>query len=244
VACVLGFALTASPALAPAHPHDDESSSDTKARKEIRVYRDGEDVYIDRGDKVEGTAPAGGYLGVRVQDITRELQKAKELPSTDGALISRVESDSPASEAGMKKGDVVLEVNHHQVTESSELISRIRDLEPGAKVPVVVLRDGTRKTLTVTIGERPKQFTYVFPRRGRSWNWTGLADGELPEIHELGPQLDRIRVYREDVQRQLEDIQRQLTRLRETELQRLEDEIRELRNELRARDQERAPRPD
>lgn len=264
VVCALGLALTAAPALAQSH--DDEESSDGKARKEIRVYMDDDDdasgdrgairVYSDDDDAAPGdrktirvyrhgdeeTASTGGFLGVRVQDITRELQKAKELPNTEGALISRVESDSPAARAGIKKGDVVLEVDHHQIAESSDLIRRIRDLEPGAKVPVVVFRDGMRKTLTVTLGKRPKEISYYMPRRGP--HWVGLADGDLPDLENLGPQLDRIRVYRQDIQRQLADIQEQLTRLREGELQRLEDEIRALREELRALDSKRAPRPD
>jgi membrane-associated protease RseP (regulator of RpoE activity) len=259
VVCALGLALTAAPALA--QPHDDEESSDG-----IRVYTDDDDdasgdrdvirVYSDDDDAAPGdrktirvyrhgdeeTASTGGFLGVRVQDITRELQKAKELPNTEGALISRVESDSPAARAGIKKGDVVLEVDHHQIAESSDLIRRIRDLEPGAKVPVVVFRDGMRKTLTVTLGKRPKEISYYMPRRGP--HWVGLADGDLPDLENLGPQLDRIRVYRQDIQRQLADIQEQLTRLREGELQRLEDEIRALREELRALDSKRAPRPD
>lgn len=266
LACALGLALTAAPALA--HPDDDKDSSDGKARKEIRVHTDGDDdngttyrfytegdddaapgdrkvirVYSDRDEEGEATSAPGGYLGVRVQDVTRELQKAKELPNTDGALVSRVEANSPASRAGIKKGDVIVDVGHHQIGESSDLISRVRDLGPGDKVPVVVLRDGMRKTLTVTLGKRPKEFSYMMPRHGRH-NWIGLADGDLEDMKDIGPQLDRIRVYRQDIQRQLTDIQEQLSRLRDGEIQRLEDEIRALREELRARDEKQAPRPD
>jgi len=69
------------------------------------------------------------------------------------------------------------------------------------------------------------------------------ADGD-PGVPEVGEQLDRIRVYRQDVQRQLDEIQDQLTRLREGDLQRLENEIRALREELRARDERRSPHSD
>ncbi len=260
VAGALCFALTAAPALA--NPQDDEDDSGGKTRKEIRVYSDSDDddaapgVRVYRYDDESDSAPdtrkdirvwqgdgeeakvSGGYLGVRVQDITRELQKAKDLPNTEGALIARVESDSPASRAGIQRGDVIVEVDKHSIGESSELIRRMGDLEPGAKVPVVVLRNGMRKTLTVTVGKRPKEFTMVMPRTSRRAPYW-VERGDMPQMPEIGEQLDRIREYRQDLQRQLADIQEQLTRLREGDLQRLEEEIKALREELRARDNER-----
>lgn len=256
LAGTLCFALSAPPAIADSK--GDKSDSGTKSKNEVRVYSDGDDddsgvrvyryeggdddatpgsrkeirVYSD-GDDEDAKVP-GGYLGVRVQDITRELQKAKELPNTSGALISRVESDSPASRGGVQRGDVIVEVDHHQIEDASDLTRRVGDLKPGSKAQVIVLRNGMRKTLTITVGKRPKEFTYVVPRRGPYW--TQHMDGDMPMPPDLGEQLDRIRVYREDVQRQLSDIQEQLSRLREGDLQRLEDEIRALRDELRARD--------
>ncbi|MGH7680371.1 MAG: PDZ domain-containing protein, partial [Candidatus Eiseniibacteriota bacterium] len=162
------------------------------------------------------------------------MAQAKELPNTSGALISRVESDSPASRAGIKRGDVIVEVDRNQIDDASELTRRVGDLEPGAKVQVIVLRDGMRKTLTVTAGKRPKEIVWAMPRRGA--HWMQHMDGDMPMPPDLGEQLDRIREYRSDVQKQLTDIQEQLSRLREGDLQKLEDEIRALREELRARD--------
>ena len=202
--------------------------------KEFRVYRDGEEVELK-----------GGYLGVRVQDITRELQKARDLPNTEGALISRVEPDSPAAKAGILRGDVIVELDRDQIANASELTRRVRDMEPGEKVPVTVLRNGMRKSLTATLGTRPKGMAMAVPRVPRgARHWLERADGDMPQMPELGEQLDRIRVYRMDVQRQLEEIQRDLAQLRDGDLQRLEEEIRALREELRAFNRERTPRPD
>ena len=268
MAGALCLALTAAPALA--NPQDDEDDSGSKSRQEVRVYSDNDDddagnrnevrIYNDNDD--DDAAPgvrkeirvyhdgdgeeakvSGGYLGVRVQDVTRELQKAKDLPNTNGALIARVESGSPAAKAGIQRGDVIVEVDKHTIGESSELIRRMGNMEPGAKVPVVVLRNGMRKTFTVTLGKRPREFTMVVPPRAPRGPREPLAPywverGDMPQMPEIGEQLDRIRVYRQDLQRQLSDIQDQLTRLREGDLQRLEDEIRSLRDELRARDDE------
>lgn len=215
--------------------------------KELRVYKDIEDdnkitVYRD-GEEVE---LKGGYLGVRVQDITRELQQARDLPNTEGALISRVEQGSPAAKAGILRGDVIVELNRHQIADASDLTRRVHDLEPGAKVPVTVLQKGMRKSLTVTLGKRPKSMAMAVPRAPRvPRRWVEHGDmPEVPQMPELGEQLDRIRVYRMDVQRQLDEIQRDLSQLRDGDLQRLEEEIRGLREELRAFNENRTPRPD
>ena len=227
----LCLALAATPALA--NPADDEEDSTPQVKKEIRVrgHDDSEDAQVQ-----------GGYLGVRVQDLSRELQKARDLPNTEGALINRVEPESPAANAGIRRGDVIVELDRHQIGDASDLISQVRDLEPGAKITVVVLRNGMRKSLTVTLGKRPKEFMMMDPRGER--RRMERADGDLPGRPQIGEQLDRIRVYRRDIQQQLDEIQSQLTRLREGDLQRLENEIRALREELRARDEGRAPSPD
>jgi len=247
----LCLALAAPPALA--NPPDDQEDSTPQTKKEIRVYR-GDDDHDAPSDRVrkdirvrgnedsEEAQVQGGYLGVRVQDITRELQRARDLPNSEGALINRVEPGSPAADAGIRRGDVIVELDRRQIGDSSDLISQVGDLEPGAKVSVVVLRNGTRKSLTVTLGERPKEFSMIAPRGGQ--RWMERADGDMPGMPEVGEQLDRIRAYRQDVQRQLDEIQDQLTRLREGDLQRLESEIRALREELRARDERRSPHSD
>lgn len=213
----LCLALATAPALA--HPHDDDEYDKSVNRKEIRAHipgnEDGEEAQV-----------RGGYLGVRVQDVTRELQQARELPTTDGALVSRVEPESPAAEAGIKRGDVILEVNKHRIGDAGELIRQMRQTEPGAKVPVVLYSNGARKTVNVTLAQRPPDMFLEAPRFRR--HWVQRYDGDTPDMPEIGEHLDRIRVYRNDIQRQLEDIQNQLR-----DLQRLEEDIRSLREELR-----------
>ena len=253
----LCLALVAAPALA--NPADDEENSTPQKKKEIRVYQN-DDRNNDRDDDSDAPDPGvrketrtrenddseeaqvqGGYLGVRVQDITRELQRAKDLPNAEGALINRVEPGSPADEAGIRRGDVIIELNRHPIGDSSDLISQVRDIQPGARASVVVLRSGARRSLTVTLAKRPKEFTMTAPHSGMRMD---RADGDMPDMSQLGDRLDQIRGYRQDIQRQLNEIQDQLSQLREGDLQRLENEIRALRDELKARDERRSPHSD
>ena len=214
------FLLTAALGLAafvagPASAQDRDGGEKT----EKKVYR------FERGPDEEQDAGAG-YLGVQVQALTSSLRRARNIPgSTEGALVNTVEDGSPAAGAGIKKGDVILEVDHKPTTDPSELIDVVRALEPATKVPVTLWRDGSRKTLTVTVGARPDQFEFQMPPMPGDDGPGGGPDGRT-----------RMEVFRHRggaMERQLRDIQDQLSRLREEDFARLERQIRELRAELR-----------
>ncbi len=98
---------------------------------------------------------ARGWLGVFIQDVTRDLAESFGMDKPQGALVSRVIAGSPAEKAGYAVGDVIIEFNGREVVNSSTLPPMVGVTEVGAKVPVVVLRDGKKKTLTTTIAELP-----------------------------------------------------------------------------------------
>ena len=129
-----------------AQGNDDE---DQGAPPRVRVYHDDD----DNGSSASG----GGYLGVRVQEITRDMQRARDLPSTKGALINSVADGSPADRAGIRRGDVIVRVDGNEISDPNELIREMRDEDAGARVTIVVLRDGSRRTFDVTLGRRPAQ---------------------------------------------------------------------------------------
>ncbi len=94
-----------------------------------------------------------GWLGVTVQEITPEIAEAMELESSQGVLIADVIKGSPAAEAGIRQGDVVVSINGKEVNDPSALQFLVSEIAPGTRVPVTVIRDGGRKTVTVTIGD-------------------------------------------------------------------------------------------
>ncbi len=94
-----------------------------------------------------------GWLGVTVQEITPEIAEAMELESSQGVLIADVIKGSPAAEAGIRQGDVVVSINGKEVNDPSALQFLVSEIAPSTRVPVTVIRDGDRKTVTVTIGD-------------------------------------------------------------------------------------------
>lgn len=98
-----------------------------------------------------------GWLGVLIQEVTRELAESFKMGKPQGALVSRVLPDSPALEAGIQTGDVILEFNGKPVERSVSLPPMVGQVKVGANAKVVVLRDGRKQTLTVRIGALPDE---------------------------------------------------------------------------------------
>lgn len=96
-----------------------------------------------------------GYLGVMIQDVTPSLAKEFKLKDQKGALIGDVVPNGPAEKAGLKSGDIVLEFNGKAVTGSRQLKLQVARVKPTESVPVKVLRNGSTKTLEVTVKELP-----------------------------------------------------------------------------------------
>lgn len=98
-----------------------------------------------------------GWLGVVVQEVTRELAESFGLNRPEGALVVRVVPGSPAEEAGLKVGDVIMAFNGENVERSASLPVLVGKAKPGEKATVTVLRDGDEVTLKLKAGELAKQ---------------------------------------------------------------------------------------
>ena len=99
---------------------------------------------------------ARGWLGVRVQAVTPEIAAGFRLEEAEGALVSSVTPDSPAAEAGLESGDVILTWDGQEVTRLKDLPRLVAFTAAGKSVEMEVWRDGTRKTLTVVTGKAPE----------------------------------------------------------------------------------------
>ncbi len=95
-----------------------------------------------------------GYLGVNITTVSAEDQEAFNLPSREGALVHEVMEGSPAEKAGLKHGDVIVGLNGKAIKNQRELIDTVASMPPGTKVELEIIRDGKRKKLSATLGER------------------------------------------------------------------------------------------
>ncbi|MGB5538544.1 MAG: DegQ family serine endoprotease [Gammaproteobacteria bacterium] len=98
-----------------------------------------------------------GWLGVLIQDVTLDLAESFGMKKPRGALVAKVLPDSPAQDAGIKVGDVIVRFNNNEVINSANLPPIVGSSEVGVKLPVEVVRDARNRTVMVTLGELPEE---------------------------------------------------------------------------------------
>jgi serine protease Do len=126
-----------------------------------------------------------GWLGVSVQEITEDIAKNLKLKTEEGALVSDVFQGDPAEQAGIQAGDVIVEINGHQIKDTHELIRIVAGIPVGEMVKIKVLRDGKPKTFTVTVTERPESRDVAGAEPDKSGEYFGMIVQEItPEIAE------------------------------------------------------------
>ncbi len=109
-------------------------------------------------EKLKGGAKiARGYLGVGIQPLDEGIADSLGIEKNHGELIARVEPGQAADKAGIKQGDVVVKVNGRDVTPDQTLSYLVANQTVGSRVPIEVIRDGRRQTVTAVIGERPSE---------------------------------------------------------------------------------------
>lgn len=113
----------------------------------INMAKDIRDQLIEHGEVRRGR------LGIYIQDITQDLAQSFELDKVEGILITQVVEKSPAEDAGLQRGDIVLEIDGDKVVNVANLRNRISLTPPGSNVNLTILRDGDKKDVRVRIGK-------------------------------------------------------------------------------------------
>jgi len=93
-----------------------------------------------------------GWLGVQIQDITRELAESFGMDKPYGALVAKVVENSPAEKAGLKIGDVIVEFDGHEIATSGALPPVVGITAIDEKVKVKIFRGGKKKNISVVVG--------------------------------------------------------------------------------------------
>jgi serine protease Do len=93
-----------------------------------------------------------GWLGVSIQDVDRNLADSFGLDRPRGALIAQVGKGSPAEDAGLASGDIIVSFDGHDIETSADLPHIVGLIAPGTSVEAVIMRDGKERTLEVEVG--------------------------------------------------------------------------------------------
>ena len=100
---------------------------------------------------------ARGWLGVQIQSVTPEVAASLGIANPKGAIVAGIVPDSPAAKAGLRQGDVITAVNGKEVEDSQGLTRRVASLAAGRSAAFSVLRDGSSRTIQVSIGQRKEE---------------------------------------------------------------------------------------
>ncbi|MGI9305500.1 MAG: DegQ family serine endoprotease [Gammaproteobacteria bacterium] len=116
------------------------------------------EVALDVADQLKSDGKVSrGWLGVFIQEVTRELAESFGMEKPTGALVARVLPRSPAEDSGVQTGDIILSFAGDEVADSAALPPMVGRTKIGDEVPLEIMRDGTRSTVDVRIGKLPDQ---------------------------------------------------------------------------------------
>ncbi len=109
-----------------------------------------------------------GWLGVGIQDLTKDLAGEFGVPGKSGVLIAQVFEGSPAEKGGLRAGDIIMSLNGRRVGETRELTRRVAVLSPESQAYLQVFRGGKTKRVTVKLSEREAGEAVALGRSGKS----------------------------------------------------------------------------
>jgi serine protease Do len=125
---------------------------------------------------ITGGKVVRGWLGLRIGPLTPELAQSFGHTGTGGILIEDVAADGPAKQAGLKHGDIILELDGKPVTEVARFRNDIARAAPGTRVELKIWRDRQAQTIAATLGSLPQESTSA---AGPPWSGFGLRLGDL-----------------------------------------------------------------
>ena len=114
------------------------------------------DVAIDVSNQLKANGKiTRGWLGIAIQEITKELAESFSMKNTNGALVAGVEKNGPADKGGLEAGDVITKFDGKAIGVSADLPRAVGATKPGKIAAVEILRKGSAKTLNIGVGEMP-----------------------------------------------------------------------------------------
>ncbi|MCX7098727.1 MAG: DegQ family serine endoprotease [Methylococcales bacterium] len=141
------------------------------------------DVVMSVVDQIKKTGKAAhGWLGVQIQDVTRELAESFGMKKSQGALVSKVMPGSPAEKAALQIGDIITEFNGQPIETSGDLPPMVGMTPINDKATLKILRQGEEQTITFNIGLLPDQadkLAEAKPEKSKPSNKLGISVNDL-----------------------------------------------------------------
>jgi serine protease Do len=142
-----------------------------------------------------------GWLGVQIQDVTRELAESFGMKKPQGALVARVIPGSPSEKAGLQIGDIITEFNGQAIETSGELPPMVGMTPVDQDATLKIIRQGEAKTVTVTVGLLPEQGIKIAGGKGEAKpvNRLGVTVVDMTETQRSQLQISQYGVLVQDV---------------------------------------------
>lgn len=189
--------------------------------KKVKVHRDCDHDFVWRtdGDDEElrktikliepfADMKPSGYLGVHIQNLSEQLSEYFKIKDGKGVLVTEVEEDSPAENAGLRAGDIITKINDEEITSTAELSKTVRSYAPDTNVAVSVLRDGKKKKLNATLAESEMNM------------WFAHHDFEMPDMekfnfHDFKIDEEKLKVQLKGLEKELEKLKKEFQEFRD-----------------------------
>src|SRR5215813_3573006 len=176
------------------------------------VIRDGEVVRLDGEDApfvFYGDGTRRGFIGVRPIEMTPDLRAHFGAPKDAGVLIGEVDANGPAGKAGLLVGDIVTAVDGSRIESGGDLSRSVRRKKEGDSVQLEIVRDKSKKTLTVAVAERKSaEFSWSDLPRVHPRAWT-MQDWTTPEVEVRVPRrmdLNKMNERLEELEKRLREL--------------------------------------
>lgn len=165
-----------------------------------------------------------GFLGVQIHDMTADLAEYFDVDEGEGVLVLEVTEDSPADEAGLKGGDVILEFDGVKVDDTDELVELVREGDPGDDVRVKIKRKRRVETVDVELGETEnaaKVYVKQLMEPGGGKRII-MPRGQDIDIGDLDDQIEIHKLHQDDLREELKQLRKEVEELRK-EIQKIRE---------------------